>query len=122
MRRGLFYIMIILYVAAGINHFINPDFYLKIMPFYITYKPAAVSISGICEILFAILLLFNSTKKIAAWLIIAMLVAFFTVHIQMLIDNWNKTGVAFWLVLIRIPFQFVLIYWAYCYTKNSTIK
>ncbi len=122
MRLFLFYTMILLYIAAGINHFINPEFYLKIMPSYIPCKMFNVFFSGILEIAFSVLLLFNSTRKIAAWLIVIMLIVFFTVHIQMLVDNWSKTGILFWLLLLRILFQFVLIYWAYYYTKFTKSK
>lgn len=119
MHKFLFYLMILLYVAAGVNHFINPQFYLKIMPPYLPYHKGCVFLSGVCEIAFAVLLLFKSTKKIAAYLIIAMLLVFFTVHIQMLIDNWNKTGIIFWVAVIRLPLQFVFIYWAYTYSKAN---
>lgn len=119
MNKFLFYLMVLLYVAAGINHFINPQFYLKIMPPYIPYHKACVFLSGVCEIVFALLLLFKETKKIAAWLIIAMLILFFIVHIQMIIDCCSKTGILFWIPIIRLPLQFVFIYWAYSYTKNN---
>jgi uncharacterized membrane protein len=128
MRIALFYIMILLYVGAGINHFINPHLYLKIMPFYIPFKMEAVFISGLCEIIFAILLLFNSTRKLGVWLIIAMLISFFAVHVQMVFDNWSNKNLFFWILILRIPLQFALIYWAYLYLKpfqknsNITLK
>ena len=112
------YIMALLYFTAGVNHFINPAFYKKIMPSYIPFHTACIIVSGICEIVFAVLLIPEVTRKIAAWLIIAMLTVFFVVHIQMLIDNSGEHGKLFWISLIRIPIQFVLMWWAYVYTKN----
>ena len=45
--------MMIFYIAAGLNHFIHPEFYIKIMPPWIPYHKTMVLITGICEILFA---------------------------------------------------------------------
>ena len=105
--------MSVLYVLAGINHFRNPDFYLKIMPNYIPLHSELVVLSGICEIILGILLLFNKTRNVAGWLIIAMLIAFMPVHIQMIIDYYGTPGKMFVVSLIRLPLQFVLIWWAY---------
>jgi uncharacterized membrane protein len=64
------------------------------------------------------MLLFKKTRKIAAWLIIAMLVAFMPVHIQMLLDNFDKGGILLWISITRLPLQFVLIYWAFRVSKH----
>ena len=77
-----------------------------------------IALSGVCEITFAILLLFKQSKKIGAWLIIAMLIVFFIIHIQMLIDYWQVGGIMFLVSVIRIPLQVVLIWWAYSFTKK----
>lgn len=122
LKRSLFYGMILLYLAAGINHFVNPEFYEKIMPSYIPFHSRCVFLSGIAEILLAFLLLPKVTRKTAAWFIIAMLVVFFVIHIQMVIDTWTTGGMLFWIAAIRIPLQFVLIWWAYLYTKNPQPK
>ena len=120
--RFFLFIMILLYVGAGINHFVKFEFYEKMMPSYIPFHWFCVVCSGICEVVFALLLISTKTRKAAAWLIIAMLVVFFIIHIQMLIDNWDNTDVMFWVAIIRIPIQFVLIWWAYIYTKNPQPK
>ena len=113
-----FYLMILIYFGAGINHFVKPEFYEKIMPSYIPFHSFCIYLSGICEMVFALLLIPTKTRKVAAWLIISMLVVFFIIHIQMLIDNWDNDDVMFWASIIRIHLQFVLIWWAYQYTKN----
>lgn len=112
------YAMALLYFAAGLNHFINPGFYEKILPSYIPLHATCIFISGICEIGFAVLLLPERSRKTAAWFIIAMLSAFFIVHLQMLIDHTGSTDALFRISLIRIPVQLVLIWWAYFFTKN----
>ena len=46
-----------LYAVAGLNHLIKPGFYLRIIPSWVPYHLTVVYLSGICEILFALLLL-----------------------------------------------------------------
>jgi uncharacterized membrane protein len=117
-----FYLMILLYMLAGINHFVKPEFYEKIMPFYIPFHRFLIYLSGLCEIVFAIFLIPKTTRKTAALLIVVMLAMFFIIHIHMVIDCWNKSDVMFWIAVIRIPIQFVLIWWAYQYAKNPQLK
>ena len=92
------------------------------MPNYIPFHLFCIYLSGVCEVAFAILLIPRKTRKVAAWLIVAMLVAFFIIHIHMLIDCLDNDDVMFWVAIIRIPLQFVLIWWAYLYTKNPQPK
>ena len=111
------YIMVVLYVALGINHFVHPRFYLKIMPPWLPYHMALVNISGICEIAFALLLLPHATRHAAAWLIILLLVAIFPANIQMFINWRRKHYPRLWIAIVRLPLQLVLIWWAWLYTK-----
>jgi len=53
MKKAGLYIMAALYVAAGINHFIHPEFYRKIMPPWLPFHDGLIFISGVFEILFA---------------------------------------------------------------------
>jgi uncharacterized membrane protein len=109
------YIMALLYVAAGIYHFVNPKFYLFIMPPYIPNHALMVTLSGVAEIVLGIGLLFPQTRSIAAWGIILMLIVFFSVHIYMLMDEVKFAKVSLIFRWIRIPLQFLLIWWAYSY-------
>ncbi len=122
LRTIWLYAMVFLYFGAGVNHFINPGFYVKIMPSYIPYHEVCVSVSGICEMLFAVLLIPTKTRQLAALLIIAMLIVFFVVHIQMIIDLWGTNGILFWVAILRLPLQFILIRWAHRYAKNYNKK
>ena len=110
--------MVLLYLGAGINHFVQPEFYEKIMPWYIPFHWACIFLSGVAEVLLALLLFPKSTRKIAARLIIAMLIVFFVIHVQMIIDYWLIGGTMLLIAIVRFPLQFVLIWWANLYTKN----
>ena len=118
MKILLLYFMALIYVAAGIYHFVNPRMYQKIMPSYLPYHTALIYISGICEILFALLLLPESTRPIGAWLIIVLLIAVFPANIQMAVNFYNKQHPSLWIAIARLPLQVVLVYWAWIYTKS----
>lgn len=113
------YAMCALYVVAGINHFINPDFYLSVMPSWLPYHELANQLSGIAEIILGLLLIPKSTRSISAWLIIAMLSVFFVViHIPMCFTAEVGTTM-FWIAIIRLPIQVVLINWAFKHAQKK---
>ncbi|MDF2437068.1 MAG: hypothetical protein K0Q95_1444 [Bacteroidota bacterium] len=120
MKIALLYLMSVIYFAAGVYHFVNAKMYLRIMPKALplnTHLPL-VYISGVCEIIVALLLIPESTRPLGAWLTIALLIAVFPANIQMLISFYQKQHSALWIAVLRIPLQFVLIWWAWLYTKN----
>ncbi len=119
MKIVFLYIMGALYIAAGINHFVKPAFYEKIMPSYLPNHAFLIFFSGVLEILFGVLLFPQSTRPYAAWLIIALLVLIFPANIQMMIDFWKNKNPYLWVAILRLPLQFVLIWWAWIYTKNK---
>lgn len=109
--------MAVLYVAAGLNHFVHPGVYRKIMPAWLPWHTELVFISGICEIVFGVLLLVPATKHLAAWGIIALLIAVFPANIQMMLNDFPKSNARLWMSILRLPLQLLLIWWAYNFTK-----
>lgn len=110
------YIMAAIYTYAGITHFTSERFFLKIVPPFIPDPKLAVVLSGIVEIVCGIGLLFPQTRTWAAWGIIALLIAVFPANIYMAVsDKFSKMSpILLWL---RLPLQFVLIWWAYQHTS-----
>ena len=109
----------LLYMLAGLNHFLTPDMYLKIMPSWLPHHELLVLVSGIAELVLGILLFFPSMRRIAAWGIILLLIAVFPANIQMMLDYRLKGHPLFWLTVVRLPLQFLLIWWAYQYTGTD---
>ena len=119
MRKFLFWLMPAIYILAGLNHFRNPDFYTNIMPSWMPDHEMWNYISGIAEILLGIGLIPKQTRKISAWLIIAMLVVFFfVIHLPMAWKFYLEKDPYLWLALVRLPIQVYLIWWALKYTKT----
>ncbi len=114
--------MILFYAGAGINHFVHPAFYLQIMPPWLPLHKELVFISGVAEVLCALLLLFTKTRRLGAWAAIALLIAVFPANIQMLLDYKRDNNPMLWVAILRLPIQLVLIWWAYSFTGKSFQK
>lgn len=111
--------MSVLYIIAGVNHFVSPLFYKKIMPPYIPWHMKIIFASGVIEILLGILLIPKTTRRFAAWGIILLLIAIFPANINMMINYLHEKNPGLWIAILRLPLQLVLIWWAYTFTKPA---
>lgn len=111
------YVFAVFFVFAGLNHFINSGFYLKIMPPYLPWHLFLVYFSGLCEIGLGLLLLIPKFTFLAGWGIIALLLAVFPANIHMALNHQLFPEFNPMILWLRLPLQFVLIAWAYWYTK-----
>lgn len=114
--RGL---MALLYFGAGVNHFVDPAFYVSLMPPYIPWHLAMVWLSGVAEILLAIGVVVPKTRRLAGWGVIALLVAVFPVHVHMLMAEAGTYDVPRWALWARIPLQGLLMLWAWWVTRPA---
>src|SRR3954464_15451394 len=101
-----------LFVVAGLGHFVATDVYLKIMPPYLPWHRPLVLLSGVIEIALGVLLLVPRTSKLAAWGLIALLIAVFPANIH-LSPHQEICPLPPIAPLLRLPLQAVLILWAY---------
>jgi uncharacterized membrane protein len=109
--------MAAIYIFAGIMHFIKPKAYLRIMPRYLPNHKLLVKLSGIAEIILGIGLCIPLLKNPSIYIIILMLMFFLMVHFYMLTGKKASAGIPRWILLLRIPLQFGLMYWAYWYLQ-----
>lgn len=108
-----------IYVVAGVRHFTHPDFYVQIIPPQLPLPIVLVYLSGAIEIFLGLLLVPTKTRRISAWGIIALLIAVFPANIHMWLADIHIDGkqLPAWFHAVRIPFQFLLMWWAYKYTR-----
>ena len=107
-----------LFVAAGLNHFRNPGFYVGIMPPYLPWHLELVYLSGVAEILLGIMLLVPRWTVTAAWGLIALLIAVFPANIHMTMHPERYPSISLTALWVRLAIQGVLIAWAYWYTRS----
>ena len=107
----------LIFIAAGIGHFLSPGLFIKIMPSFV--PPPLVSpvvyLSGILEIILGTMLIFPATSSIAAWGLMALLIAVFPANVNLALNPGLTPGFPGWLHWLRLPLQPVLIWWAYLY-------
>jgi uncharacterized membrane protein len=114
------FLFAMLFLGAGISHFSNTNFFLRMVPPYLPYHLELVYISGVAEIALALLLLIPPTSGLAAWGIIALLIAVFPANIQMALHPETFPEFSLRSLQIRLAIQGLLIAWAYCYTQRRS--
>ena len=77
------YLLAIFMIIAGVMHFVNPGIYMKIMPPYLPLRKELVFLSGAFELLLGVLLLVPRCSRLAAWGIMALLIAVFPANIYL---------------------------------------
>jgi uncharacterized membrane protein len=105
-------------VGAGTMHFIKPDFYLQIMPPYLPLHMELVYLSGFFELALGVLLLVPRFSRLAAWGIIALLIAVFPANIYVY-QNQDVLPAPPIIHILRLPLQGVFILWAYWHTRRG---
>lgn len=111
-NKGWFVVKIILALFityAGGQHFLNPDFFLNVIPpFLMKFGYPIVYISGIIEIAIGLLMLTNKYQKIGALSFMWLMLFFLPLHIWDVFAENPFTG-SQQNALIRLGMQFVLI-------------
>jgi uncharacterized membrane protein len=107
-------------IIVGITHFTHTAQYAKIVPPELVYKVSLVYISGFFEILGGVALLIPMLSVLAAWGLVMLFIAVFPANINQAINSIPIEGIPHHPILywVRLPFQAVLITWAWWYTRQ----
>ncbi len=108
------YLMAAFYAYAGISHFRKPRFFLSITPKWVPAPEKVNILVGIIEILLGIGLIIPVTRTIAAYGVIALLIAVFPANLFHH-QKARKKGKLVIPTMIRLPLQLLLIWWATIY-------
>ncbi len=109
----------IAFIFAGINHFLNAEFYLRMMPPVLPFPVFLIYLSGAAEIALGVLLLIPKYTRLAAFGLIALLIAVFPANIYMALNPNIFPEFSPAAQLIRLPLQLVLIAVAYWFTRSK---
>ena len=108
-RRLSLYLLALLFVAAGILHFLAPGPYLRIMPPWLPAPRLLVALSGAAELAGGLGLLWPATRRLAGWALLALLVAVFPANVQML-QMHAQLHLPAWVLWARLPLQPLLMW------------
>ena len=115
-------VMALFYILAGFNHLVRPAFYVAIIPPGLPDPEWLNLLSGLAEIVLGVYLLEPRTRVLAAWGVIALLVAVFPANLHVATANLGLAGgqpgtgnaVLNW---ARLPVQALLVVWAFWHTR-----
>lgn len=107
-----------LFVAAGAMHFVRPQFYVSAMPPYLPWHMELVYLSGVIEIALGVLLPVPRVRPLAAWGMIALLVAVFPANVHMALNPDLFPTFPPAVLYARLPLQGVLVAWAWWFTRK----
>jgi uncharacterized membrane protein len=110
----------ILYMGAGVMHFVATHAYERIMPAYLPAHLELVLLSGAAEIAGGFGVVLPATRRAAAWGIVCLLISVMPANVWMAQHPELTPGVPVWLLWLRLPLQLPLIWWALQYTKCKT--
>ena len=101
------YFMSIAYTYVGVRHFVDPDFFLAIMPNYLSMHLFFVYLTGLIEVVFGLLLAFRKTRKFASYGLIILLLMVFPANIHLVESELSQSilEVSKVQTIIRLPFQ-----------------
>ncbi len=116
------YALALIMVAAGTLHFTATDTYVSIMPAYLPLHRELVYISGVFEILFGLGLLWRKTREASGIALIMLFIAVLPANLNMAINDIQPADfhIPAFLLWARLPFQLVLIYWAWSVSRPRT--
>ncbi len=106
---------------AGITHFANPSFFNDIVPPWLPPSPEFWTyISGIAEIIAAILLLRPATRRAGGIAALLLFIAVYPANLYMTWDWRNETASQQFISWARLPFQFLFIWAAWSIIQSHT--
>ncbi len=106
------YALALLFVGAGLLHFLRPATYLAIMPPQLPQPLLLVYLSGVAELLGGLGLLPARTRRLAGWGLLALLVAVFPANVYMALIH-EQLHIPGWLAWGRLPLQLPLMWWVW---------
>ncbi|MBG6071275.1 MULTISPECIES: MauE/DoxX family redox-associated membrane protein [unclassified Polaromonas] len=108
MRMALGFVFLWFFIG-GIGHFVFTEAEMRIVPPYIPWPRGAVLASGVAELLGAVGLLWQPTRRLAAWGLFALTLAVTPAHVYMLQQPALFPSVPYWALVLRLPLQAALL-------------
>jgi uncharacterized membrane protein len=119
LRKVSLYLLALLFIGAGILHFLSPAPYLRIMPPYLPAPLLLVYVSGVAEIAGGLGLLVPTTRRLAGIELIVVLLAVFPANVYMLQTQGAGMSVPLWVLWLRLPLQLALIAWVWWSARDQ---
>ena len=110
------------YINVGVKHFIDPNWFLYIIPPFLSFIGLElIYISGFFEIALGILLLYPKSRQIASYGLILLLIAVYPANLYLAFYEQPQKLIgisSFAASWVRLPIQFVFLGLAYWHSKD----
>tara|TARA_Y100000996_G_scaffold139022_1_gene106022 strand:- start:119 stop:490 length:372 start_codon:yes stop_codon:yes gene_type:complete len=112
--KVLIYVYIVFFIGAGVNHFLNPQFYDAIVPHFIPFPRLVHQITGALEIIIPLFLITRFRKE-AALIMIIFLILIYGANLYVWVNNlpYGRTYFSNQQHFIRLFLQLLYIYITY---------
>ncbi len=118
-RAGARKALAVLFIQAGVAHFVVPDTYKRIVPPSLGDPAMLVRVSGVAEIAGGVGVLVPRTRRLAGFGLIALLAAVFPANVYMAQNPAKFAKIPAWALYARLPLQPLMMLWAWRATKPS---
>ena len=110
------------FVFAGVMHFVNPKFYLQMMPPWLPSHELMNYASGAAEVLGGAMLICPEprVRRAGGWFTLLILAAVYPANIHMALNPEDFPDVPQALLIARLPFQAVFAAWVWSAMKTRT--
>jgi uncharacterized membrane protein len=107
------------FIGAGINHFVSPRAYERIVPPRLQDDAErVVLISGVAEVAGGVGVLLPFTRRAAGLWLIGLLAAVFPANLYMARNPEHFRRIPRWALYARLPLQPLMMWWAWTATRR----
>ena len=107
------------FIGAGVNHFVIPGVYKRIVPPGLGDPETLVRVSGVAEVAGGVGVLLPGTRRLAGLGLIALLAAVFPANVHMARNPAEFEKIPPWALYARLPLQPLMMWWAWRATRVS---
>lgn len=117
-RKTALLLLIAFFLIGGAAHFAMPDSYIAIMPPWLPAHREIVLLSGACEIVGAVGLLFAASRRAVGIGLMLLVVAVFPANIHMALHPEQFASLPRWALYARLPLQLAILAWVWWATRS----
>ena len=106
-------VVFVWFFAGGIAHFTNTDFFVAIVPPWVPYEIPVVYLSGVAEVMLALLITWPVSRSLAGWGLILLTLAVTPANIHMWLnpDQFPQASEAALSIRLVVQVLLLLLIW-----------
>jgi uncharacterized membrane protein len=117
-RQGARRALAAFFIGAGVNHFVIPGIYKRIVPPGLGDPEMLVRVSGVAEVAGGVGVLLPQTRRLAGVGLVALLAAVFPANVHMARNPEKFEKIPAWALYARLPLQPLMMWWAWRATRR----